>query len=933
MLLEREAVLARVGDALTAAGRGRSSLMLLTGPLGIGRSAFLQQLPALAGDEQTRVLRANAALMEQDFAFGVVRQLFDSLLAAAPEETRERWMAKADDFARLVFSAEGGAEVGDGAASSEAILHGLRSLLVGVSDESRLLIMVDDLQWADEPSLRWLAYLSKRLHKLRVLLVCTLRDGDPRVRHPLVREVADSAMRVLRLAPLSLDATKVMIREQFGEQGDEDYARACHEVSSGNPLFLISVLVGMAVNGFGPTSDQVAVAHSLRPSELRERLTGCLRTQPQHVRDLAAAIAVFGDRGDPELITRLSGLDEIGVSSALSTMHQLGLLDDEREPRFVHRVIEDAVESSMTVAEWERLHADAAALLYQTGRPAEQVAAQLMVVTSVGPPWSSVVLRSAAGTALRRGAPEIAARYLLRALLHTPAQDEERARLLLDLATAERAFDRSACERHIAQAVPLLSTPRDRAAAVLRLPLSLLSPPTSAAVELHRQVSEELAAAPAHDTAAHQVGLRLEARLRHYAHESPAELASAVERLRGMGKEPALESSAERELVTVLLCSATFGGRVSAAEAAATANRILEREPAMAARSQSAVPLLAITLCAADSLETIGSWLEVEPQNHQQTGHADNALLLAERALLLVSRGRPAQAREFAERAVRLADPDWREASAIVLAVVALELRDPALSERILGRLSSSSQPGGLALVSVLRMLQASVDAQHGQYERALEGLLACGRQLETAGWRNSVLFPWRPWAVTLYQRLGDCRSALVLAEAEHAWAGAWGAPAALGRALRLKGQLHGEWGIPMLRQAVGVLRGSANELELARTLALLGRRLESGPEATEALREAGELAAACGAPWLAERVRQGTAGSGHRLEAVLTRSERRVLSLVGDGLTNQEIARELGVSSRAVEKHLTNSYRKLGVSGRHELVHVLANSETSRAG
>src|SRR5919112_991502 len=101
----------------------------------------------------------------------------------------------------------------------EAVLHGLLSLLANVSADGRLLVLVDDLQWSDVPSLRWLTYLAKRLHGLRAVVVCALRDGDPRTHHTLVREVREAATQSLRPASLSLDATRLLVADRFGEPG------------------------------------------------------------------------------------------------------------------------------------------------------------------------------------------------------------------------------------------------------------------------------------------------------------------------------------------------------------------------------------------------------------------------------------------------------------------------------------------------------------------------------------------------------------------------------------------------------------------------------------------------------------------------------------------------------------------------------------------
>ncbi|WP_381802515.1 ATP-binding protein [Streptomyces niveus] len=923
MLLERDTELACVDAALRTADTGTSSLILVTGPLGIGRSALLRHLPDLAADQDVRVLRANAAPMEQDFAFGVVHQLLDSLPTAAPEEAPERHTAEAGTDPTTPF--HGTADAAPGTIPADP-----RSLLDEAGPHPRLLILVDDLQWVDAPSLRWLAHLARLVEReqcpngLSVVVVCTLRDGDDRARHPLVREVADTFTRTLRPAPLSLDATRTLIHARYGLPGHEEYARACHEASAGNPLFLMSLLRGMVARGVAPTAEHSASVRALCPPDLRERLASLLRTQPPAVRDLAAAIAAFGDQGDPALVRRLSGLDEKAFADARRAMYDIGLLADACEPRFIHRVVRDAVESSMSPSERERSHTAAADMLHRLGRPHEEVAAHLTAVSTVDPPWSVAVLRDAADAALRRGAPRTAARYLRHALPHHHTQDERRARLLIDLATAERGYDPEACERHIAQATSLLTTPQDRAAAALRIPPALLGTTSPLATGLLRRAAAELGEPASLDGPTRETALRIEARLRHRGHESPAELASAAVRLREMGEEPPLGSAAERELTAVLLCSGTLTGRLSAAEAARTANRILEREPAASARVHTALPLVAITLFAAESVQVLDSWLTTEQENRRRhaTG-ADDVLLFVGRALVLVSQGRLTQAREHVERVMGLADTDWREISIIVLSAVALELRDPALSEQILAR-GRGRRSAGPALVAALQILQASVDAQQGLRSRALENLLACGRQLDGFGWQNSALFPWRPHAIGLYHRLGDWRAAMSLAEEEHAWATEWGAPTGLGRALRLKGWLRDGEGVPLLREAVDVLRGSPYELELARTLMLLGRRLGSGQEAEAVLREAGALAAACGAPWLVERAGLGLGTAALPQKAVLTRSERRVLSLVGRGLTNQEIAGELGVSSRAVEKHLTNSYRKLGVSGRHELAGAL---------
>ncbi|MFJ5151637.1 ATP-binding protein [Streptomyces sp. NPDC088353] len=920
MLLERGAELAAVRQALRAAAEGRSSHMVLAGPLGIGRSALLNELPRCADEGAVHVLRANAAPTEQGLACGVVRQLFDSLLTTAPGPGRERLLADAGAARRVL----GDDVVPDPDTLDGTVLRDLRSLLAKLSATAPLLILVDDLQWADSWSLRWLAHLAPRLDGLRLLLVCTLRDGDPGSRDPLVHEVVGASARILRPVPLSPAATGELVRARLGEPADDGFVRACHDMSKGRPLFLLSVLSEAALTGCPPSAASTGLVHATRPAQLRDWLLNCLLLQPQPVRDAAAAIATLVGHEEPALLGRLAGLDDVGFTTALRVLHQLGLTAGEDEACFAHPSVREAVECSMSAAERQRWQEAAAGVLYDAGLPAEQVAAQLMAVPTPRYPWAVPVLRSAADTARRKGRPELAARYLRRALLEAVEQDRTRAQLLVELAAVELSFDPPAAESHIAQALPLLPTARDRAAAVLRLSPCVTSPVTPSGAALLRRAAEDLVDPYTHDDPGGEEALSLEARLRYTGLDDYAQLADAVARLRVL--EPTVRSRGGRELLAVLLHAATLSADGDASEIVRQALGILDWEPATATGGGSVMQLVMFSLVGADALQTAESWLNAAERSGYGDDGGGDAMGHARRALFHIARGRLPQAREQAERIAELAGTIGEESRCFVygvLGALALSARDVQLGSRIVAEAAGRSlAPIPAALLSLLRMAE---QAQAGEADTALETAMECGRQLECAGWRNPVLFPWRPWAISLSQQLGDHHLARTLAAEECARAREWGAPVAIGRALRLRARADGaDDRVDLLREAVATLRHSANELELFMAVRDLGRLLGDGAEAREALREAGELAESCGVPWLAGPVSAEGRPSVPVVRSALTRTESRVASLVVNGLTNQEIAAELQVSARAVEKHLTNSYRKLGITGRRELAAVL---------
>lgn len=217
-----------------------------------------------------------------------------------------------------------------------------------------------------------------------------------------------------------------------------------------------------------------------------------------------------------------------------------------------------------------------------------------------------------------------------------------------------------------------------------------------------------------------------------------------------------------------------------------------------------------------------------------------------------------------------------------------------------------------------------------GEHERALHAFLAAGESLSDVSITNPVVLPWRSEAGLAAIRLGRTEEARRLITHERDLAEQFGAPRAIGVAMRAAAMVErGEAAVALLEYATDVLARCGAHVEHARALAELGaavRRAGRPKEARAALRAAIRTAAEVGARAIARRAQEELVRAGGRnltgQEAVgdLTPSERRVAELAAGGYTNREIANELFVTVKAVEWHLGNSYRKLNIRGRREL-------------
>jgi DNA-binding CsgD family transcriptional regulator len=253
--------------------------------------------------------------------------------------------------------------------------------------------------------------------------------------------------------------------------------------------------------------------------------------------------------------------------------------------------------------------------------------------------------------------------------------------------------------------------------------------------------------------------------------------------------------------------------------------------------------------------------------------------------------------------------------------------------EPFVGELQGSS-----LTAATLRYVRGRLLFAQRRFGEALSDFRAAGAILVAIGAVSPCFLPWRSDAALAALAIDEHELARSLSTEELALARSFGAPRALGVALRAAGLVAGgDRGEVLLREAVDVLAGSDSRLEHARALTDLGaflRRANRRVEARELLRQAVDTAHHIGAAALAERAETELRATGAKPRRVLltglealTASERRIAELAADGLTNREIAQMLFVTARTVEGHLTNVFNKLDVRARSELPTALASS------
>ncbi len=522
-LVGRDAVLAVTGAALAHASDAAGGLLLVAGEPGIGKSAVLAEQARRASDADVGVLRGIGWQGAGAPPYWLWTQVLSGLETA--------YVGTASGLLDQMAGREG-------AAAAEARFRIFEAVCGALTDAAPLLVVLDDLQWADPESLRLLQRLHRGLAAERVLLLGAFRDDDA---GPQLRALVGSAS-VVPLTGLDVNGVSALMALVADVWPDPELAAAVQRRCGGNPLFVRELTQLMVARGdWSPgalrTPDAV-------PAGVRDTLRMRLARLSRPCVDLLELAAIASDVA-PVVLAEAAADDSLSIAELLEEAGRARVLIAESYGwRFAHDLYRETLLAGVTPARRAELHAAVGRALVAlsaggTDPAAVGGAARLAAhFVAAGPPTAADALHwsvQAAREATSRLSHEDAARHYSTALdlLREGDGPVGRTELLLDLAAAlERSGDPSgARETYLRAAALARQAPDPTALAGAALGIAALGARSGTEDPVGvglLQESAGLTATGGHDAPRSRVLAALARALRHGALASPDPVAVAT---------------------------------------------------------------------------------------------------------------------------------------------------------------------------------------------------------------------------------------------------------------------------------------------------------------------------------------------------------------------------------------------------------------------
>ena len=944
-----------IAELLSALDDDEGSVLEVAGEPGIGKSRLLQELCAKAAERGHLVLSGRAAEFEAELPFGVFGDAMEDWLRAQGRDGLEALAEEVAAHLAAVFPAfERVAPESPPELQQERYrsYRAVRNLLSAMAADGPVVLALDDIQWADPASIELLCHLLTHPPPGAVLLALGLRAAQvpPRVKTALAAAERNHHARRLHLRPLDGPAARKLLTPDIA---DSVFERLYTE-SGGNPFFLLQLARRVEMSSAGMVSSTASV-----PEPVRAALATELSSLSKRSLQLLQGAAVTGDPFDARLaatVAEIADLDALDLFDELLRFELVFPTAVAGQLGFRHPIVRATV-YELTTSGWRaQAHGRRARLLADRGASTSAQAAHLERSASVGDARAISILVEAGRVDAPR-APALAARWYGAALSLLPegAQTEaKRVELMIASATAlGGAGHLNASQGALSELLERLPPEhpawisvvaycagvehllgRHRAAdARLRRALAVVT--DMASVEAVR-LMVELAAGAGYEN-------RYEDMLRcaHDAFEGATRLGERALAVAAAGQValaqyflglPAGEAMDRAAAAADALEDAELARRLDIGLWVGWTEAVLERHDRAIAHCQRVIDVsrasgqgavLLVTMTAkAWSLIRLGRLAEAEEllTGAIEAGYLAPNLFLSVAvglsSVVATCQGRFDAALRAGEESVRLArsaDPGLIPGmSGLYNAVPLIELGRASRAKEILLAMSGggpdlqTSRSGYAAAYEVLTRADLALQNIESAEEWARRAEKAAGAGELPAESAHA----WRATAAVALAR-GEAERATELALEAATRAEAARAPIEAGRcrivgarALAQAGHQH---------QAVAELERAVETLE----------RIGAKGYCAEAQKELRALG---------RRVRRGTAGAAAADEAmrrldpsqagltILSRSERAVVALVADGLTNPEVADKLYLSRHTVKRHLANAMRKLDVHSRREL-------------
>lgn len=931
--LERESQMRAIDAFLRRVSAGRGGLVAVEAGAGLGKSTLLHWLAqrvAQQGDMQ--LLSARCAPSEQELTLGVALQLFERTVGAVARP--DPAFRGAASLALPLFDPSSW-DPGAAPGLREGLLHGLFWLTVNLSTRAPLLLVVDDVHWADSASLRFLLYLARRLDEIAVGIVVSRRPAE-RDSHGLLEElVGDPWSERITLPPLSERGVFQVLEHGLGEPVGAEFARAAAAAGGGNPFLTHAIVRSLRDDGIAPSDENARWIAGLRPEAVQHQLLVRTSRLGADAVAFASAAAVLDEGALFAHVAELAGLPPDAAARAGDALVDTDILASTAPVMFAHPLVRSVLYDQLPAAQRARMHARAAEILRAEQAGVEEVAVQLLRASRVGEPWAVEVLCAAAARAQAEGNPESATHYLERAS-REPVDAEHLSAILLALGDAQAQLGEPAAESTVLRALELIAEPNSRARCLQAL----------GTIQYTRG---ELRAAAA--TFGRAIGLleeRADDELARDLHAGYFSVASLVPELADEARvhvEPLLrrpaggETAAERSALAAMAAFHASSGAprdqaIALARRAWGDGALLREEGAGGWAWSLVTGALTWTDEFASSLSISHAVMEEARRIGSVTAYA-NANFTAQATYWT---GRLDEGRAYGEAVLDARRSGWRAFLGTALGLQArilIEQDELDAAETVLssaGELDDNAD-GAAWLAARGRLLLVQ-----GRPNEALTDLLSAGEVLDRVRFVNPVMAPWRIDAALAHHQLSQLDAARKLLAEVAEIAERSGTPTHRAMLLRTEAVLvDPPEAADLLEQALELLTESEAQLERLRCLAALGwvrRRAGRRKEATAAVGAAHELARRLSARRLERQLAAELKVLGARPRPrryggadALTASERRVAELAAGGLANREIAEALFVTPRTVEQHLYNTYKKLGIKTRAKLAEVLATT------